>query len=172
MATPFAIGRIPLLGLDRSDIFCFRRMRSALWPCVRYRDPGSLDYTTWIGLTISGTKQPNIGNLPSRLTIPSSKTRCLNWRPCVKRSPIISRTISRAGNWSRASPVECEGRAPCRERHRQLRLPCNAGLPLSTPIRAASQLFANHAPSLACPLTISKIAPCTVARAKANRGIL
>jgi hypothetical protein len=24
----------------------------------------------------------------------------LSWRPCVKRSSIISRTISQAGNWS------------------------------------------------------------------------
>jgi hypothetical protein len=27
----------------------------------------------------------------------SSKTRCLSWRPCVKRLPMISRTISQAG---------------------------------------------------------------------------
>ena len=45
-----------------------------------------LDYTKWIGLTISETKQPTIGNLPSRLTILSPKTRCLSWRPCAKRS--------------------------------------------------------------------------------------
>ena len=72
-----------------------------LWPCVRCHDPGSLDWITWTGPTISGRKQPSIGNSPSRLTILSSKTRCLSWRPCVKRSPIISRTISQAGDWSR-----------------------------------------------------------------------
>ena len=49
--------------------------------------------------------------LAEQLTILPSKTRCLSWRPCVKRSPIISRTILQAGNWSRASPVKCEGRA-------------------------------------------------------------
>ena len=73
--------------------------------------PRLIGCTTWTGLTISGTKQPSIGNLPSKLTIPSSKTRCLSWHPCVKRSPIISRTVSQAGNWSCTSPVDCEGRA-------------------------------------------------------------
>ena len=93
-------GLISPPGLGRSDTVVLWADTDRLWPCVRCHDPGSLDCTTWIGLTISGTKQPSIGNLPSRLTIPSSKTRCLSWRPCVKRSPIISRTISQAGNWS------------------------------------------------------------------------
>jgi hypothetical protein len=40
---------------------------------------------------------------------------------------------------------------------------CAAGRQaLSTLVRAASQLFANHASSLPSPLTISQIAPCTV----------
>src|SRR6516165_9813931 len=60
---------------------------------------------------LRGTKQPGIGSLPSRLMIMPSKTRCLSWRPCVKKSLIISKTISQAGNWSHTSPVDCEGRA-------------------------------------------------------------
>src|ERR1700740_2073495 len=85
----------------RSDIVVLGWTRIAFfWPCVRCHDPGSLDCTTWTGLTIFGTKQPSTGNLPSRLTILSSKTRCLSWRPYVKRSPTISRTISQAGNRS------------------------------------------------------------------------
>src|SRR5262249_47432847 len=81
------------------------------WPCAPCHNPGSLDCTTWNGLIISGTKQPSIGDLPSRLTILSSKTRCLSWRPCAKRSPITSRTVSQVGNSSPTSLLSVK-RAP------------------------------------------------------------
>jgi hypothetical protein len=50
--------------------------------------PNAAYCAAWTGLTISGTKQPCIGNLPSRPMIPLSGTNCLSWRPYVKKSPI------------------------------------------------------------------------------------
>jgi len=61
--------------------------------CLCLSTPCSTDCAAWIGLTISGTKRPCIGNWPSRPMILPSRTRCLSWRLSVRRSPITWRII-------------------------------------------------------------------------------
>src|SRR5258705_13894456 len=60
----------------------------------RWRETGSFEAkSNKIGLAVYGAKRPFFGNLPSRPTILSSRTSCLDWRRSARRSPITSKII-------------------------------------------------------------------------------
>ena len=92
--TKLPTNEVGLLHVCLNDVSRFTCGRPEM-PLMRnaITTPAHWDCAAWIGLTTYGTKRPSIGNLPSRPKILSLKTRCLTWRPCVTRSPIISKII-------------------------------------------------------------------------------
>jgi hypothetical protein len=100
-----AIGRPRLNFTPLSRPICYSGTLDGRGPLFGHafaiRTPAHWDCAAWIGLTISGTKRPCIGNLPSRPTTLSLKPNCLSWPPCAKRSPVTSKIISQAGKTAR-----------------------------------------------------------------------